>query len=1143
MIDEPTPGTLNWFLSTPEFSSWETREDSSILWIQGSAGQGKTLLAKYLLNYLEKSVARQGSKAVVIYFFFYDREEILSSVGAVLRVLIRQLLDVRNVDTFSVIAEKVELDKSMLSDDGLWEILERLLSAHVLGNITCVIDGLDECRDPTGLVRLLRLFERITRHIPTSRHVDTPTLKTIFLSRPAIDMERHVSKFSRVYLKANPSDLDIFIRHEIKYLQLNDDLQEYTVRSLLGRAGQTFLWVSIVLKKLKAEALISEADIDRLIDESPLDLEDLYEKIVTDIMDRNGEAQKKLLLWVVYGRRPLTLSELEEAISVQENSDSLEATRRFKTQLTRTTVISAVGVILEIGDDNRVTLIHQSAKEFLTRKRHLFVTELCRGLKPDLYLGKICMVYLCFKNFRVETWDDPIELGLANRPDLFIQYAARNWHRHLEKHTDDAGTLRSLILRLTEARSPTLATWLQVAGFSVQIAEESRWGLASRVNIPWLAGMEEEDGVSSLHEVLKANDLRNADPAWFAESSHDALIASLQQSGIEITTDAFCRVARDYDQKAVQLLLEKWADASIPSSVWAAAARNMRYGMSIFRLFLERDHHVTVTEELMNSILLNRQSRSTMIDLLARDEKTSFDMRACVELASSPYFSPAETLLSLREDCYSIEVFRALASRRGSIPSEVMASLLQNCDENAKMTDAEISYLGSHYKPWVFQFFLERFGHCFDFTEGLVKSVVQFADATWITTLLETHGKDFIVTTEVLRCAVLNRTSEGMRILFRERGDQIKVEPQVVKRVAKEGTPEMLSLLLDERPREAQVTIDVYKAAISNRDQPATMVALLLDRCAAKLEITSKVIKLISRNPVHYMSVMRLLLDRCGETLLREESLCMVVLRGRDEMLTTVLDVQGSKARITESVLGAATQSLESSMARLLDVPGAKEEITDKVCTLAAAAGNSKVLEILCAARGIPVKDEWVNLANFRSAVSQRDVALVRKVLPKVANPDQKDILGVTAFIHSVERGFTEIIQLLGQHVNVDVNAQDAKGRSAISYAARHGFHENAVIVLMQLGADPHLADDNGNTAITEAARLGYGHVIQNIYKFVSGTADYPPLVPDQMRYDDPGQEHEKMETKTDLPEDDERPRGRNRLRQPSRRRNQRILR
>lgn len=47
--------------------------------------------------------------------------------------------------------------------------------------------------------------------------------------------------------------------------------------------------------------MFSKADVDRIIDESPIDLANHYEGICHWYQGGNGEAQKKILLWAVYG--------------------------------------------------------------------------------------------------------------------------------------------------------------------------------------------------------------------------------------------------------------------------------------------------------------------------------------------------------------------------------------------------------------------------------------------------------------------------------------------------------------------------------------------------------------------------------------------------------------------------------------------------------------------------------------------------------------------------------------------------------------------------------------------------------------------------------------------------------------------------
>lgn len=50
-MDDPTPGTLEWFLEVEAFVTWRSTDESAILWIKGSPGQGKTVLSEYLLGF------------------------------------------------------------------------------------------------------------------------------------------------------------------------------------------------------------------------------------------------------------------------------------------------------------------------------------------------------------------------------------------------------------------------------------------------------------------------------------------------------------------------------------------------------------------------------------------------------------------------------------------------------------------------------------------------------------------------------------------------------------------------------------------------------------------------------------------------------------------------------------------------------------------------------------------------------------------------------------------------------------------------------------------------------------------------------------------------------------------------------------
>ncbi|KAM0457154.1 hypothetical protein ACHAPV_006793 [Trichoderma viride] len=351
-VSEPTPGTLHWFLENKLVRQWLTNSQPSALWVQGSPGQGKTILA-----------------------------------NAALRSLIKQLLSVP--DAFQIISNKFNLETSSITDESIWAILEELLCSSIFDTIYCVIDALDECQDLEARQRFLALIEKFVQPPLSRKGEKFATFKAFLTSRPTVDLGRSLKQFPSIQLKASPDDLKIFISSKIQKIGLAAELELRAIDLLSSRVEQTFLWISIILKKLKTmTTMLSEADIEQTIRESPSDLTDLYESIISQIMQSDDKATQKLLIWTVFGRRALTLLELEDALAIQETSDSIESLRKHKIHdLTESTITIAAGTILEIVD-SKVYLIHQSAKDFLLKSEHLTKVAFCKGLQPGIYLAK-----------------------------------------------------------------------------------------------------------------------------------------------------------------------------------------------------------------------------------------------------------------------------------------------------------------------------------------------------------------------------------------------------------------------------------------------------------------------------------------------------------------------------------------------------------------------------------------------------------------------------------------------------------------------------------------------------------------------------------------------------------------------------------
>lgn len=235
-------------------------------------------------------------------FIFYNQDDSCKTVSAAVRSLIKQLLSVP--DAFQIIFNKFNLETSSITDESIWAILEELLCSSIFDTVYCVIDALDECQDLEARQRFLALIEKLVQPPITRKGERLATFKTFLTSRPTVDLGRSLKQFPSIQLKASPDDLNMFISSKIRKIGLAAELERRAIDLLSSRVEQTFLWISIILKKLKTmTTMLSEADIEQTISESPSDLTDLYESITSQIMQSNDKATQKLLIWTVFGRR------------------------------------------------------------------------------------------------------------------------------------------------------------------------------------------------------------------------------------------------------------------------------------------------------------------------------------------------------------------------------------------------------------------------------------------------------------------------------------------------------------------------------------------------------------------------------------------------------------------------------------------------------------------------------------------------------------------------------------------------------------------------------------------------------------------------------------------------------------------------
>ena len=82
------PGTGTWLVKSPQFSRWLT-EENSIMWLNGFAGSGKSVLCSTAIQFALRH-RRSDPNVGIAFFYFTFNDESKQDVSAMLRALSEQ---------------------------------------------------------------------------------------------------------------------------------------------------------------------------------------------------------------------------------------------------------------------------------------------------------------------------------------------------------------------------------------------------------------------------------------------------------------------------------------------------------------------------------------------------------------------------------------------------------------------------------------------------------------------------------------------------------------------------------------------------------------------------------------------------------------------------------------------------------------------------------------------------------------------------------------------------------------------------------------------------------------------------------------------------------------------------------------------
>ena len=498
----PVKGTCKWLLDHTDFLAWRESQTSSIIWVTADPGCGKSVLSKHLIDRKGEILTANVKSPTICYFFFKDGDEGRVDGAQAMCALLHQLF-LQQPILYKYAEESFEHkgEKFLADFDALWSIFTKAATDESNGEVICLFDALDECREQSRKAIIAKLVD-LYQHVK-SKPNQLPMLKFLVTSRPYSNIERAfkelTDEFPQVRLAGEDEsesishEIDLVIEAKVKEIGKRLDLEQSTQSFLLARllkiGHRTYLWLHLIFQELESQIETTRDQLEATIEEIPETVELAYTAILNKIKVGDRAKAAKLLHIVLGAARPLRIEEINEAMAVKEGCCSYEDLQLWQAEKCKPTVTHLCGLFLRVID-SKVYLIHQTAREFLMYQD--VEGEVAKILSPSLYLSgrwkqsffpvesdvvltKICVWYLQLKEFegfkapndkrRFTDYKNDPQVAMYRDKYSFIDYAANHWTTHFSPAVvlNDPSIVNIVAAKTYNTRSQAFHLWLCLA--------------------------------------------------------------------------------------------------------------------------------------------------------------------------------------------------------------------------------------------------------------------------------------------------------------------------------------------------------------------------------------------------------------------------------------------------------------------------------------------------------------------------------------------------------------------------------------------------------------------------------------------------------------------------------------------------------
>ncbi|WAO86305.1 NACHT domain-containing protein [Fusarium falciforme] len=371
-------GTAEWAFNTDQFQNWLTGDGPVVLHVTGKIGSGKTILASSIVEHLCQ--IRQPNQFISFFFSRFDNPTTLVS-DTIIRSLVQQLLSMAPMETMNAtLASKIadclqNAQDNFFSLDTLGKLYET--ASKFTQDWFILIDGVDECESEQQRL----LYDFLSRFLNNCS--GPQRIRILFSSRETTkqEIERSFGSLARGELVVRDEDI------------IGDILD-----AIASKEEGMFLWAFLAIEDICSGT--NDREIRESIQEIPTDLPTTFDRALNRIAKRrNQKIASEIFGWTTAARQPLTLTQLQEALSVKVGQHNLHPDGLIS-GMDRITVWCENLVCVE-ETDNTVHFSHHSIREYLLKPESGDLKDFHVNLEEfDHHVGEVCITYLHLENLK-----------------------------------------------------------------------------------------------------------------------------------------------------------------------------------------------------------------------------------------------------------------------------------------------------------------------------------------------------------------------------------------------------------------------------------------------------------------------------------------------------------------------------------------------------------------------------------------------------------------------------------------------------------------------------------------------------------------------------------------------------------------------